>query len=284
MSTNLSPGPTATRATVSREDAIDRVERPVTADRLVGEFRDLGVGAGDTLLVHSSLSALGWVCVDATTVVDALMSTVTESGTLVVPTHSPQYSDPERWHRPPIPDDWVPTVIEERPPYRPRVTPSRGVGAIPECLRTYPRAHRSRHPVMSFTAWGRDAASIVADHAYDFGLGETSPLAEVYDRSGQVLLLGVDHDVNTSLHLAEHRAEYPDKETVSYRVPVLEGGQRRLREIDELETDTGDFQEVGSAFEEDHEVRIGSVGAATGRLLDQPALVDFAVEWFGRNR
>jgi len=48
----------------------------------------------------------------------------------------------------------------------------------------------------------------VTDHGLD-DPRENSPLARVYDRDGDVLLLGVGHDSNTSLHLAEHRADFP---------------------------------------------------------------------------
>ncbi|MFP4590356.1 MAG: aminoglycoside N(3)-acetyltransferase [Halobacteriales archaeon] len=269
---------------MSEEEAIDRVDRPLTRGRLTAALRDLGVSPGETLIVHSAMSALGWVCVDATTVVDALRAAVTDRGTLVVPTHTGQYTDPAAWRSPPIPSEWVETVIEQRPPFRPGVTPARGVGAVPECLRTYPGAHRSRHPTVSFAAWGRDAEAVVADHPYDGGLGAGSPLEAVSERGGRVLLLGVGHDVNTSLHLAEHRATYPGKTTSTARVPVVEAGEERVVELTELDVDTGDFPEVGSAFEAAHGSTVGTVGAARATLLDQPALVDFATDWFEGHR
>ena len=53
------------------------------------------------MIAHSSLSSLGWVCVGSVAVVQALMDAVTESGTLVMPTHSAEYSDPGMWEHPP---------------------------------------------------------------------------------------------------------------------------------------------------------------------------------------
>lgn len=263
--------------------AADRVEEPVTVSSLVADLRELGVTPGDTLLVHASLSALGWVCGGAQAVVDALMETLTPSGTLVVPTHTGQYTDPTAWTNPPVPDHWVDTIRQEMPPFRPDVTPSRGVGAIPECLRCYPDAVRSEHPTVSFAAWGAGADDIVADHGLDYGLGEASPLARIYERDGDVLLLGVGHDANTSLHLAEYRADVP-AETVTAAARICEDGDPVRVEYEDIETDTADFPDLGAAFEAGGSVRTGRVGAAEARLLNQRRLVDFAVEWFEANR
>lgn len=268
---------------MSEEEAIERVDRPVTTARLVDDLQEFDLD-GETVIVHSSFSALGWVAVDPTAVVDAFRTVVTDEGTIVMPTHSSQFSDPAQWSNPPVPDAWIEPIIAERAPFRPASTPSRGVGVIPECFRAYPDVHRSRHPVVSFAAWGGDAQSIVADHPYDAGLGEGSPLSAVYDREGVVVLLGVDHGVNTSLHLAEHRATYPGKDSHHYPVPVCEDGERTRVDIGELETDTDDFPEVGAAFEANAAVRTGTVGAASATVMEQRALVDFAVDWFESNR
>ncbi|WP_436932741.1 aminoglycoside N(3)-acetyltransferase [Halosimplex halobium] len=270
---------------MGEHDAVDRVDEPVTVSTLVDDLRDLGVERGETLLVHSSLSALGWVCGDAQAVVDALRAVVTDSGTLVMPAHTGQYTDPEAWSNPPVPDDWIETIRAERPPFRPESTPTRGMGAVAECFRGYPDTVRSRHPTVSFAAWGADAEAVVADHAYDEGLGDGSPLAEVYDRDGTVLLLGTDYETNTSVHLAEYRAAFP-KDRATNEAPVVEDGDAVRVEYEDIETDTSDFAELGADFEDERPeaVERGTVGAAEARLVDQPALVDYAVEWFESNR
>lgn len=264
-------------------DAIDRVDEPVTVSSLAADLRALGARAGDTLLVHASLSALGWVAGGAPAVVDALRRVVTDDGTLVMPTHTGQYGDPASWSNPPVPDEWIDTIRKSMPPFRPETTPTRGMGAIPECFRDYPGVVRSGHPQFSFAAWGADAEAVASDHGFDYGLGEDAPLARVYERDGDVLLLGVDHEVNTSLHLAEYRAEVP-KGTVKNAAPVLEDGERVLVEYEDYETSTADFPEVGAEFEREVGVAAGEVGAADAKLLDQRALVDFAVDWFEANR
>ena len=268
---------------MSERDAVEAVAEPLTADSLSTDLRELGVERGETLLVHASMRSLGWVAGSAQAAVEALQSAVTEDGTVVVPTFTGQYSDPSAWSNPSVPDGWVDGMVDRLPPFRPAVTPSRSMGAVPECLRTYPGATRSRHPEYSFAARGAGAEAIVADHEYDFGLGDGSPLAEVYDREGSVLLLGVGHDVDSSLHLAEHRTSGP-AERVRHSAPVLRDGERTVVEYEDIAIRTDDFEAVGSAFEREVGASEGPVGAATAILLDQPALVDFAVAWFEANR
>ncbi len=265
--------------------AVEEVENPVTVDRIATDLRELGVEAGDTLLVHSSLSELGWVAGGPQAVVDALQRVLTGEGSLVMPTHSTQYSDPSVWSNPPVPDGWVPQIREGMPPFRPEVTPTRGMGAVAECFRTYPGAKRSRHPLYSFAAWGAEAVDIVADHPFEDALGEASPLARVYERDGKVLMLGTEYETNTSLHLAEYRGEF-EKERVSEGAPILQDCERTWVEWEDIEVNSDDFTEVSAAFEEacPDAVVEDEVGAATAKLIEQPALVDFATEWFSENR
>jgi aminoglycoside 3-N-acetyltransferase len=262
--------------------AIERTERPVTITGMVEDLRALGVEPGDTLLVHASLSALGWVCGGAQAVVAALREAVGETGTVVVPTHTGQYTDPADWEHPPIPEGWIGTVRASMPAFDPAVTACR-TGAVPESLRVHPGAVRSDHPTLSFAALGADAAGIVADHPLDDALGEHSPLAEVYDRAGRVLLLGVGHEANTSLHLAEYRADI-DPERVTHSAPVRRDGERVRVAFENIALDDADFPELGAAFEAAVGSARGPVGEADALLHDQPALVEFAVDWLARNR
>jgi aminoglycoside 3-N-acetyltransferase len=264
--------------------AVEAADSPVTVDRLLAGLRELGLGPGDDVLVHCSVSALGWVPGGAPTVVDALMGTVTDAGTLVMPTHTGQYADPSEWENPPVPEDWVPTIRETMPAYRPAVTPTRGTGAVAECFRSYPGVDRSAHPVSSFAAWGARPEFIAEGHELDRSMGEGSPLARVYDLGGSVLLLGVGHEHDTSLHLAEYRADVG--ETYETGAPILVDGERRWRTYEEMTIDDGDFPEVGRAFETERPdaVERGQVGNAEALLVDQVELVDFAVDWFRENR
>ncbi|MFB6154591.1 MAG: aminoglycoside N(3)-acetyltransferase [Haloferacaceae archaeon] len=263
----------------------DRSPEPVTVDSLTGDLRALGVEAGATVLVHASLSALGWVCGGAPAVVDALQRVVGDDGTVVMPAHSPGNMEPSDMEHPPVPESWYETVRDQMPPYRPAVTPTRGMGAVAECFRCYPGVRRSDHPQHSFAAWGADADAVTADHALENSLGEESPLARVYDLGGEVLFLGTTHATNTSIHLAEYRADL-DIGTATAAGAVLVDGEREWVEWEGLDVDDGDFPECGAAFERARPdaVATGAVGVADARRLDQRALVDFAVGWLESNR
>ncbi|PSQ33493.1 AAC(3) family N-acetyltransferase [Halobacteriales archaeon SW_12_69_24] len=268
---------------MTERDAVEAVEEPLTVDSITADLAAVGVAAGDTLLVHTSMGSLGWVAGGAQAVSEALQAAVRPGGTLVVPTFTGQYSDPATWSNPPVPDDWVPRMPARLPPFRPAVTPTREMGDVAECLRTYPDAVRSRHPEYSFAAWGADAEAIAADHDFDHALGEGSPLAEVYDRDGSVLLLGVGHEVNSSLHLAEHRADL-DVEGVTHRAPIVRDDAVRMVEYEDIAISTEGFEALGAAFERDVGAETDAIGAGTATVLDQATLVDYAVDWLETHR
>src|SRR5947209_4670435 len=113
-----------------------RADRPRTRASLAEDLRRLGLSEGVTVLVHSSLSTLGWVCGGPVAVVQALLDVLTDSGTLVMPTHSGEYSDPAPWQEPPVPRDWWPVIRETMPAFDPQVTPTRGMGRIVEVFRS----------------------------------------------------------------------------------------------------------------------------------------------------
>ncbi len=64
---------------------VQNTKIPATNESLQTDLRALGVGAGMVLLVHSSLSAMGWVCGGAVAVILALQEVLGASGTLVMP-------------------------------------------------------------------------------------------------------------------------------------------------------------------------------------------------------
>lgn len=70
-------------------------------------FYALGLKSDDTVLVHSSLSSIGWVVGQEVTVIEALLESLPQ-GTLMMPSHSAGNSDPADWENPPVPKSWIP--------------------------------------------------------------------------------------------------------------------------------------------------------------------------------
>ena len=267
---------------MSEVQAIARTKVPGTRDSLAADLRRLGLQAGQVVLVHSSLSALGWVNGGPVAVLQALMDVLAPEGTLVMPAHSGEYSDPAGWENPPVPERWEETIRATMPLFDPQRTPTRGMGRIAELFRTWPDVLRSDHPQLSFAAWGKEAAFVTAGHELAFSLGEASPLARIYDLDGRVLLLGVAYDSNTSLHLAEYRA--PNPPLIRMGVPYVEDGQRVWKSFMDVDFNDEVFPEIGRAFEEEHAVAVRPVAMATSRLMSQRALVDYATVWITEHR
>jgi len=259
---------------------------PPTVSSLTADLRALGVYPGMTLLVHSSLSAVAdWVVGGAQAVILALETVLGPSGTLIMPTQSGELSDPADWAHPPVPEAWWELIRQEMPPFRPDLTETREMGRIPETFRKQAEVLRSNHPQTSFAAWGKHAHYVTADHGLTSALGEKSPLARIYALDGAVLLLGVNHNRNTSLHLAESRANFPGKCTITTATPILVDGERQWVEFDILDFNDDDFVQIGTAFKQATGlIKQGQVGQATALLMPQRALVDFAVTWMETHR
>lgn len=249
----------------------------VTRDTLAAQLRTLGVEPGETLLVHSSLSALGWVCGGSVTVVQALLDILGPQGTLVVPTQTGELSDPAVWGNPLVPEEWWQPIRDAMPAYDPLITPSRGVGVIPETVRTWPGALRSAHPQTSFAALGRRAAEIVDGHALDCRLGERSPLARLERLGARVLLLGAGYASCTSFHLAEYRIPSP-------LVEVGRPGPQGWEVVTEVAITSDRFDELGYDFERDRPVVRGKAGAAQVRLFPVADAVAYAERWLAVHR
>jgi aminoglycoside 3-N-acetyltransferase len=107
------------------ESSLDEL---VTIDSLVRDFRDLGIAEGMTLIVHLSLRSLGWVSGGPVAVILALEEVLGQDGTLVMPAHTTDLSDPSQWKNPPVPNAWWQTIRETMPAFlqeaRAKVFPS----------------------------------------------------------------------------------------------------------------------------------------------------------------
>lgn len=264
---------------MSEADLIARTREPATKASLQRDLARLGLQPGMAVIAHSSLSAIGWVVGGARGVIEALAETVGPDGTLMMPAFSGQVSDPAEWRDPPVPQPWLETIRAHMPPFDPARTETRNMGAIAEQFRSWPGVRRSAHPTQSWAAWGRHAEALTAVHSLEWPTGWDTPLGAFYALDGQVLLLGVGYNRNTTLHHAETRSVR--RRAVRKSIPVAAGAGVSWTTIDDVADDLGRFfPPLGADFEKTGAVTFGQVGQAEARLMPHPALVDFAIPWF----
>ena len=270
---------------MTEKNIVDNTPDPITQARLVDDLKSIGLEAGHTVLVHSSLRKIGWVCGGVQAVIMALMDVLGDEGTLMMPTHTAQNTEPSNWGAPPVPEHWHPIIRENRPAYDPTLTPTREMGAIPEAFRKMAGVKRSDHPIGSFAAIGKHADFLLANHnSLEQMFDDTSPIGKLYELDGYILLLGVSHSNNTSLHLSEYRADFPSKSTVKEGVAMLVDGQRQWVDFDMHALETDDFEEIGTAYYNEQSYTTGKIGLADTLFIQQRPIVDFATQWMNKNR
>ena len=251
---------------------------------ILAALKEAGVDKGQTIMVHTSLSSLGFVCGGAQTVIEALLESVGADGTIMMPTQSWKNLDPTagvHWEEP---EEWWQTIRDNWPAYNKDITPTNTMGAVAEMFRKWPGTLRSDHPARSVAANGKNADYLTKDHSLSNIFGEGSPLGKLYELDGYVLLIGVGYDKNTSLHLADVRAEYPGKHDNMEYSAIMENGERVWKGYSTLFVDGEDFDEIGEDFEKKHSVQRVSLGNGMIAFMKQRELVDFAVNWIEHNR
>ncbi|MEV6968351.1 AAC(3) family N-acetyltransferase [Hamadaea sp. NPDC051192] len=256
---------------------------PWTISQLRPHLRQLGVEAGQTVLLHSSLRAVGYVCGGATTVVQAFLDVLGGEGTLVVPAQNQDYVDPSRWPHRRISEEYWEIIRAELPGFDPALTPSVGMGVIAERVRTWPGAVRSNHPNTSFAAVGPDAHKLLDHHELTSPLGDASPLAAMESVGALVVLLGVGFDRCTTFHLAE--ARLPDLPMQSFSAPMATPEGRQRITYDAVKLNAGDFATLGADFEHDTDSVVrGRIGGAPSCLFTMESATAYAAKWFAANR
>ena len=226
---------------------------------LVGQLRALGVRRGGVLLVHMSYRAVRPVEGGPAGVIEALRAAVRKEGTIAMPS----------WG-----DD-------DDAPFLPMTTPaSASLGAAASIFWQLPHVSRSAHP-FAFAALGPQAATITADPLPLPPHRLESPVGRVHELDGDVLLLGVDHDSNTTIHLAEVLAQVP------YGVPKHCTTERdgRLVRIEYAENDhcCQRFALADEWLRARNQQREGRVGHAHARLIRSRDIVTVVREQLARD-
>ncbi|MDH5793146.1 MAG: aminoglycoside 3-N-acetyltransferase [Candidatus Bathyarchaeota archaeon] len=259
---------------------------PVTRSKLVTDLGKLGVSIGNTIMLHASVKAIGWIVGGPDIVIQALLDVLGHQGTLMmyVGWEDSPYDLARR------PENLQRAYLEECPPFDPaRSRAYRKWSILTEYLRTWPGAYRSSNPEGSCVAVGAKAQWITENHPLQYGYGPGSPLAKLCEAKGTVLLLGAPFGSITLLHFAEHMANVPNKRIVQYRMPILRDGQRVWVDVEEFDTCGGvlpnaeeNFQIIPREYLASGKGHSGKVGMAQSHLFDAADLTRFAIQWLER--
>jgi len=213
----------------------------------------LGVREGGTLLVHSSLSSLGYVPGGAETVISVLLDAIGAEGTLVMPTHT--------WYQ----------MNAGCRTFDARNTPS-CVGVLTEVFRRMPRVVRSLHPTHSVGALGVTAIALTRGHESALtpcGMG--TPYARILEFGGQVLLLGAGLGSNTVFHTVEALAEVSylmQSQPERFTLIDASGNGRELLVTRHANGIARRFEAIGPFLEKHGILKRGQVGPADTILLE----------------
>jgi aminoglycoside 3-N-acetyltransferase len=213
------------------------------------QLHDLGVRNGTVLLVHSAFSKVRPVEGGPNDLIEALEAAIGNAGTLVMPSMS---------------DD-------DDHPFDLQTTPCAGMGIVADTFWRRPGVLRSDSP-HAFSAKGPAAEYITSPHPYDFPHGPDSPVGRVHELDGHVLLLGVGHDGNTTIHLGEALAG------VRYRRPkqltILREGEPARVDYAEIDHCCEQFRLVDDWLDAAGLQRRGTVGQGVARLARSRDIVE----------
>lgn len=248
----------------------------VTSRRLLNDLATLGVKNGDTLCVHSAYSRIGYVIGGPRTVLESLLAAVGPSGTVAMPAFSGDLSDPAEWKYPGLPAEMVEEARASLPGYHPRLTPTRGLGLLPELFRNRPDTLRSPHPQSSFSACGAKAEAICQNHPLDYRFGHDSPLGALVRLGAKVLMLGAPWNTASLFYLTEF--SMPDRTECVRRAPVEENGVTVWKTYRDLNYRNTWHDAVVHLLGKGIAVR-GLIGKADSILFSAPEAVEEIVRW-----
>ena len=253
-------------------------------EQLANDIRKLGIEAGDTMMLHASVRAVGEIAGGPDQIHLALKDVLTAQGTLIMYASCPRYYD--EVGRGNLTKEQEEEILEKLPAFDPLTARSaRDHGPLVEFFRTYPDSRVNRH-VARFVVWGKHADYLISEQPWNYAFGLHSPLDRFFGLDGKIVLLGSDHDAVTFLHYVEHVADIPGKRIARYQVPVMENGYRVWRAMEEFDTSSDGvhanwpdrfFAKIVDSLLATTRNNGARVGQAMTYILNARELLDFAL-------
>lgn len=164
-----------------------------TKQNLIDSLIEIGIKPSDTLLVHSSMKAIGEVDGGADTVLDAFIEYLKDDGLLILPTHT--------WEQ----------INDKYNVFNPKTEPS-CVGLLTNLFLKKPGVIRSLHPTHSIAALGKDALEYTSgEELFDTPCSRNGCWGKLYDRKAKILFLGCSLKKNTFIHGVEEWSNIPNR-------------------------------------------------------------------------
>lgn len=243
----------------------------ITKEQLVADLKNAGLQVGDVVLVHTSLSKIGYVEEGPKTVVDAILQLVGKTGHVLMP-NSPNAGLQLEYIR----NKKLFDIENDRS----------ALGAITEYFRNLPGAVRSAHPTEPVSCIGPNADSFISGHFGELTpYTSNSPFYKVSEAGGKILYIGVTFDnAGTNLHTLEDAVDFkypvyaneeftvdikfPDGEIKSMKTKVHNPEQSAKRKCDGLIP----------LFEERGILKHVKVGQADTLVVDAKGLLDTMIK------
>jgi aminoglycoside 3-N-acetyltransferase len=223
--------------------------------RIVRDLQALGLQAGDSVLVHSSLKSIGHVDGGPDTVIDALLEVLGKTGTLLMPS----FQNGSEFY-----------LCDRGCKFDVRNSPSE-LGIITETFRKRLGVIRSLNPTHCTAGLGTEAAKLLAGHENcKVSCGKGSPYHKICESGGKILLLGVTHGSNTTLHFVENTNGAPTVCRVLYDCTVIDQNGKRLNvpTYPHLPKIERNYPRVDSILTDQKIQNVGKIGMAESRLID----------------
>ncbi|MEI6421572.1 MAG: AAC(3) family N-acetyltransferase [Lentisphaerota bacterium] len=242
----------------------------LTKKQIVADLSRLGLGAGDTVLVHSSMKSLGYVENGTDAVINALLEMLGETGTLFFPSFQKGSEH---------------VLLRNGCVFDVRTSPT-DQGLLPETFRKRPGVIRSLSPTHCLAGLGCRAASMLEGHERcSVSVGKGSPFSKLIECRGKILFLGVTHAADTMLHFVENVNGAPTVCCECFKPRVIDAAGREhvVPTYPHMPGLRRCYERVEPLLLADGIQRNGMVGAATARLVDAARMADLIGAEIRRN-
>ncbi|MCE3279420.1 MAG: aminoglycoside 3-N-acetyltransferase [Bacteroidetes bacterium] len=249
----------------------ERSDSGITKEQLIVDLKNIGVSKGDSLLVHSSLSKIGFVKGGPMSVIEALTEVLGPEGTLLFPTFPAKGRNK--------------THLEENPFFDIKSTISQ-MGSITEHFRNIEGVLRSFHPTDPVAAKGPLAEYYTDSH---FGqltpYNENSPFRKLCERNGKILMLGTTlNGACTNLHTLEDAVDfkYPvyDEKIFDVKMIDSEGNEKimQTKVHNPVYSAKRNCDALKPLFEKHGVLVSGKIGEAESMLIDAKRMLEVMIK------